>query len=598
MPETIEDRLLAAVAFHNAFDLVAAQSAYREILEIDPLEPDALHLLGVTFSQQGLPESAIPLIQKSININPKNVLAHSNLGNAFQMTGQFKQAIGCYESGLVIDPNNADTLFNRGVALLSDERKAEALSSFQSAATHRPSFASAHFQCGKLHYFFGQMVDAVVSFDHVILEEKSHKEAHFIRGNALHGLGKNLDAIVSYDLAIALDVEYAEAYYNRGISLQLIHQNDDALDSYRQAIRIRPFYPEALNNQGNTLQSLGLYKEALNSYATAQEIFPEYADAHWNEALCHLKTGDFEKGWEKYEWRWDNAISNPYSRVFDEPLWHGSESLVGKTIRLHSEQGFGDTIQFCRYAEMVAQRGGIITLDVQPSLVALMENVAGVQQVISQGDGLEGGLAPFDFHCPLLSLPLAFGTRMSSIPSAQAYLQSEDALDEGWLQFLGLKNKPRIGLVWTGSKFNQNDHARSLPLLELVRILRSDVDWFSLQNETPQEHLPLLEQYGVRHFDQALNSFSDTAALISQMDLVISVDTSVAHLAAALGKPTWVLLAHSSDFRWLLGRNDSPWYPSMRLFRQTDQGNWAGVLDRILAKTERYFDLSSTKFAH
>jgi hypothetical protein len=333
------------------------------------------------------------------------------------------------------------------------------------------------------------------------------------------------------------------------------------------------------------LQSLELFQAALDCYALAQDFAPGYGDAHWNEALCRLKTGDFEEGWKKYEWRLENSITNPLQRNFAQPLWSGAEDLMGKSILLHSEQGLGDTIQFCRYAEMVAQRGGDVTLEVDPSLMLLLKNVAGVKHIVSTGNADE-----YDFHCPLLSLPLAFDTRLSTIPASQFYLESDRALDLCWDEKLGKKSMLRIGLVWSGNPGNPNDYARSLSLSMLAPLLRKDVEWFCLHKDLSCDSEIFLLQHGIANFSADLSNFAETAALISQMDLVISVDTAVAHLAAALGKPTWVLLAQSADFRWLLGRRDSPWYPSVRLFRQASSGDWAGVLTNLSQQIELQFD--------
>jgi tetratricopeptide (TPR) repeat protein len=516
-PESKNTLLQAAMALHNQGLLSEAQQGYQAVLALDAQEADALHLLGVSYFQQGLPDLAIPLIWASLQQNPANALAYGNLGNAFQAKEAYKEAIDCYDVALGAWPDFTD--------------------------------------------------------------------AHFQRGNALYRLGRNPEAIASYDQAIDRDLAHAEAYFNRGVSQQLMARHDDALGSYRQAIRIKPGYVEALNNQGNTLQSLELFQDALDSYALAQGLAPGYGDAHWNEALCRLKTGDFEEGWKKYEWRWDNHISNPLQRLFAQPLWSGAQALSGKSILLHAEQGFGDTIQFCRYAEMVALRGAEVTLEVQPSLMALLKNVAGVKQIVSTGNA-----GKYDFHCPLLSLPLAFDTRLSSIPASRYYLASDRRLDLLWGNKLGKKTLPRIGLVWSGNPANPNDLARSAPLLALPQLLRQDIQWYCLHKELSVDSENFLQQHAVQYFSADLTNFSETASLISQMDLVISVDTAVAHLAAALGKPTWLLLAHCADFRWLLGRRDSPWYPSMRLFRQASSGDWEGVFACLIGQIALQFD--------
>jgi hypothetical protein len=301
-------------------------------------------------------------------------------------------------------------------------------------------------------------------------------------------------------------------------------------------------------------------------------------EAHWNEALLRLLTGDFSRGWAKYEWRWRNESLALSTRNFSQPLWLGAEAIDGKTILLHSEQGLGDTIQFCRYVPLVAARGARVILEVERPLHEIMTNLAGATEVISKGDALPD----FDFHCPLLSLPLAFGTHLETIPSLTSYLRAPGQTLKHWQARLGPKARPRIGLVWSGRPAHKNDQNRSISLRSLLPLLDIEATFVSLQKDVRSDDAAVLKECNdVLHFGDELKDFSDTAALILQLDLVISVDTSVAHLAGALGEPVWILLPYNPDWRWLLDRDDSPWYPSARLFRQQQIGNWAGVIDQV-----------------
>ncbi len=516
---------------------------------------------------------------------PGSVEALNARAYTLQQAGRSAEALSSYSISLDYAPDCAETLNNRGVVLQSLDRSEDALASYDLALAVDGEHVEAHFNRGNSLYALGRQETALASYDRALNLRPGYAEAHNNRGNVLHDLGRDIEAIASYDDAIELDLDYAQAFFNRGVTLQFMERSEEALASYANAIQIRPDYAEALNNQGNTLQNLDLYQDALASYGQAQQIEPDYGDAHWNEALCRLKIGDFDKGWEKYEWRWQNSISNPEKRLFSQPLWHGNEDLRGKKILLHAEQGFGDTIQFCRYARMVAQRGAKITLEVQPSLKALLKDIEGVTNIVDVIDA-----AQYDFHCPLLSLPFAFGTRLSTIPASLSYIRGDPLLDLFWHDKLGRKSSPRVGLVWAGSKNNKNDRARSIPLLELSRILRNDIDWFSLQKELPPDSESFLNQRGIEHFEDCLATFSDTAAVIGQMDIVISVDTAVAHLAAALGKPTWLLLPQHADFRWLLGRRDSPWYPTVRVFRQPTSGDWTGVFASLTRQLALHVD--------
>jgi tetratricopeptide (TPR) repeat protein len=617
-----KDPLQNAVAFHQAGEILQAQHLYQAILATSPLDADALHLLGVTFFQQGSLDQALKLIGESLEINPHNCLAYTNIGNVFQRLQRHQDAINCYDCALTIDPAHADAFFNRGIALQSVHRNPEALTSFENAITLNPDNAEAynlrgnilqsqgreqaalesydealnadhncvdaHFNRGNSLYALGQFENALSSFDDALLLRPAFAAAHNNRGNLLHTLQRDGEAVASYDVAIALDPDYAQAFFNRGVALQFMDRNLEASASYADAIKIKPDYAEAFNNQGNVFQNMNLYQNALNAYHQAQTIDPEYGDAHWNEALCRLKTGDFENGWEKYEWRWQNSISNPSKQQFIHPLWQGKENLDGKTILLHSEQGLGDTIQFFRYAAMVSKLGAKTLLQVHPSLAVLLRNRLRGVKILSRAATEE-----YDFHCPLLSLPLAFNTKLWAIPASPSYLFSDPAISTLWQNKIGLKNYPRVGLVWSGNKQNANDHQRSAALLEFAKLFRHDIQWFSLQKEISNDEDSWLKMHGVNHYGNQLNSFSETAALIEQMDLVISVDTAVAHLAAAMGKPTWVLLAHNADFRWLLGRSDSPWYPSVQLFRQPEIGDWSTVFARLIQHMRFLFGVQS-----
>jgi len=674
----LDDRLSAALGHHQAGRLMEAQFGYQAVLADDARNADALHLLGVTYFQQGAADKAIQFILASLLINPDNALAHTNAGNAFQLKGLYEESIGCYDRALGLAPHHADAAYNRGMALRCLHRDQEALGSFDQALVDNPSHVESHFQRGATlqvllrheqallnfdlvlvaipeHHgalegrgntlqklgrpeeallAYGRSLalwpgsaetlnnqglvlealhrslDAVASFDLAIAAEAGFAEAHFNRGNslfalarydtavdgydralglrpryaealnnrgnAMQGLGQSGQAIASYNEAIDVDQDYAEAFFNRGVAQQSLGQHEAALTSYDRALQLLPGYAEALNNRGNTLQSLEVFQEAQESYQQAYALRPDYGDAHWNEALCRLKTGDFDRGWEQYEWRWQNAVSNPSKRSFLEPLWLGAEDLRGKRILIHAEQGFGDTIQFCRYIKLVAALGATVTLEVDPALSRLLRDLEGMTHLVSPGEA-----GTYDYHCPLLSLPLAFGTKLHTIPVNRAYLTGDASNEQAWHQRLGERTLPRVGLAWAGNKLNQNDPRRSIQVGDLAALIRPDLHWFSLQKEASPEDDAFLRHHHIPHHGQDLTSFSETATLISQLDVVISVDTAVAHLAAAMGKPTWILLPHVADFRWLLGRRDSPWYPSARLFRQPGHGDWAGALRQV-----------------
>jgi hypothetical protein len=306
--------------------------------------------------------------------------------------------------------------------------------------------------------------------------------------------------------------------------------------------------------------------------------------------LCHLLLGNFKDGWQGYEWRWKNKSIKSFksNRSFPQPLWLGAESLAEKTILLHAEQGLGDTIQFCRYIPLVAQLGAKVILEVQRPLLKLFKDLEGVSQIIAAGDMLPA----FDYQCPLLSLPLAFKTELHTIPPIAQHITSDTDKVTKWQTKLGEKTQPRVGLVWSGSAGHQNDHNRSLSLSQLLSHLPSNIEYVCLQKEIRAIDKELLAQHTqIKYFGDALEDFTDTAALCELVDLVISVDTSVAHLAGTLGKPAWVLVTLTPDWRWLLERDDSPWYPSVKVYRQDKANDWNGVLDRARSDLEKRFDL-------
>ena len=409
------------------------------------------------------------------------------------------------------------------------------------------------------------------------------------RANALYELKRFEEALASCDRALTLRPDYAEALLNRGATLHELKRFEEALESYDRALMLRPDYAEALSNRGWTLHELKRFDEALASYDRALMLRPDYADAHFNEACCRMLIGDFNRGWEKNEWRWETGQARNTKRNFAQPLWVGSNEITGKTILLHAEQGFGDTIQFCRYVPLVTQRAARVILEVQRPLHGLMCTLPGATRIISRGDPLPD----FDMHCPLFSLPLALGTRLETIPSRVPYLTPSGAHLEKWKRRLPASGGARVGISWAGNPKFRTDFNRSIGLRPLLPLLaQTGVQFFGLQKDLREGDRELLRQNPqIVYLGDEIQSFDDTAAIISLMDLVISSDTSIVHLAGALGKPTWVLLQFVPDWRWLLDRDDSPWYPTARLFRQDDTREWDNVIARVDAALHDFVSL-------
>ena len=390
---------------------------------------------------------------------------------------------------------------------------------------------------------------------------------------------KNFDeAIACFERAIQVAPTAAAAYMNYANALIGQHRFDDAIRFLYQAIQIDPNYAEAFTNLGSALKNIGRFVDALEQYDQAVQLGPLLSEAHQNKGLLQLLLGDFLNGWRAYEWRWRCKDRFRARRDFEQPLWLGEESLSGKTILLHSEQGLGDAIQFCRYIPLVAALGARVVFELPGSLVGLLRGVEGVDRFVVLGEVLP----EVDFHCPLMSLPLAFGTTLGSIPLPARGIDADAGKTAFWSGRLGEKTRPRIGVVWSGNSQHANDHNRSISLPKLLSHLPAGYEYVSLQREVRESDQSVLDSsFQIRHFGYELEDFTDTAALCGLMDLVISVDTSVAHLSATMARPTWILLPYLPDWRWLLGRQDSPWYPSARLFRQACAGDWGSVLSEL-----------------
>ncbi|MFI4954557.1 MAG: tetratricopeptide repeat protein [Gammaproteobacteria bacterium] len=554
------DLFAQAVALHRAGNLDEAEKIYKKLLASHPKDAKAIALLGALQVQRGNSEEAIELLENAIILNPNEAGVYNNLGIALTNINKYSAAVISFDKAVAINPNYAEAYNNRGVALYNLKQDDEALESCDKAIALSPSYA----------------------------------ETYNTRGVVLCHLKRGSDALISCDKAIAINPNFSQAYNTRGIALQHLKRYEEALKSYDKAIAINPNLAEAYNNRGITLYHLKQYSEALKSYDKAIAINPNNPDAYWSKGLLALLLGDYKEGWKLHEWRWKRSSierDGDEVKIFQKPLWLGKESLTRKTIFIHAEKGLGDTIQFCRYAPMVEALGAKVILYVPTSLINLVSTLKGTLHVITHGSPIPD----FDFHCPLMSLPLALGTLLDTIPADVPYLHVTPEKLKLWRDNLGLKVKPRIGLVWSGNPEHKHDNNRSIALKLLTPLLNFDFDFYALQTEIKPEDEMVLEKSRIISFKNNLKDFSDTAALISEMDIVISVDTSVAHLVGALGKNVWILLHAEPDFRWMLNREDSPWYPTARLFRQHDLGDWESVIAKVNAELAAFSSNSDLK---
>lgn len=592
----------------------AALADYDRALDASPLLLDALCNRGAALRALGRLHDALDTYERALTVDPRSFESLYNLGNVLRDLQRPADALLNYERALELAPNHPDILSVKGRTLVELGRPKEALACFNEAIATRPDSVEALYNSAVALERLGRAEEAMQRCERALKLDSRHAKAHATRGNALLHLKRYEEALADYaraldiepgavdvlcnqgtalrqlerhdaalqcyDAALAANAQCAEAWSNRGNVLQDLHRYDDALASFERALAINPKYAMAWFNRGSVLLEMLRFDDALASFDQAIAFDPNYVDAHFAQGFIHLRNGDFARGWPKYEWRLRDPKSEHRDRVFARPRWTGTESLDGRTILIHAEQGFGDTIQFCRYAERLADAGARVVLEVQPALRSLLASLRGPAQVVARGEPLPD----HDFHCPLLSLPFAFQTDAATIPGKTPYLQADPGQVRDWEDRLGARRSLRVGLAWSGNPEHRNDRNRSIALAELMPLLDLDVEWISLQKVVHERDAALLERAPIDRFDAELRDFSDTAALIRSLDLVVSVDTAVAHLAGALDRPVWILVTHLSEWRWLSERNDSPWYPSARLFRQPAAGRWPDVIEAVRAE--------------
>ncbi|HQR70639.1 MAG TPA: tetratricopeptide repeat-containing glycosyltransferase family protein [Burkholderiaceae bacterium] len=406
-----------------------------------------------------------------------------------------------------------------------------------------------------------------------------HVPARLGRALSLAELGEHSRALKMLERLTAAHPQSAELHYNKGCVLGKMGRYDGEMAAYRKALSIAPDFTVARVNLGVALRDLHRFDEALQEFGRALEIDADHAGARTNRAQTNLLLGHLESGWREYEWRW---LDGGQSHNFDPAtLWKGDQPIAGKTVLLHFEQGLGDTLQFVRYADLLVHAGARVVLRVQDALLPLLRDYPGVAQVIGENDAVPA----FDLHCPLLTLPLAFRTGAKTIPAAVPYLKADPQRSAQWRAVIDtLPRRPRVGIAWAGSRHHPDDRNRSIPFAELAPLFATRASFVSLQKDVRESDRASITRFAsLLDVSGRLETYADTAALISQLDLVISVDTSVAHLAGALGVPVWVALPFTPDWRWQLNRSDSPWYPQARLFRQSTRGNWKSVVDAMTA---------------
>ena len=497
-------------------------------------------------------------------------------------TGDLQHAAEGYLEILRDHPDNTDALFMLGLMSAQTRNLDLAAEYFLETIKTASSHIGAYYNLGNVYRDKGRINDAFRCYQRVIQLNPMHAEAYINLGVIHRTQGRFHEEIQCYQKAIQINPSSAEAFFNLGHVFFDKGQFDKALACYEKVVLLQPSFVHAYMNLGLILRIRGRHEEALSCYQKAIQLNPDDAAAHWNLSNVLLLLGKYAEGWSEFEWFRKTEDCIKRQRNFTQPVWNGSD-IQNRTILLHAEEGFGDTLQFIRYASLVADRGANVIIECQKELVSLVKNIEGIKDVVPDG----GPLSAFDIHCPLMSLPGIFHTTLEDIPARMPYLTADPSSVEKWGRRLQHDGSPlKIGLIWSGGGLPLKKSA-SLDMFSPLGKLK-DVTFYSLQKGPPAEQAKNSPE-GMIFVDYTdeLHDFSDTAAFIENLDLVISVDTAVAHLSGALGKPVWTLLPFVPDWRWLLDREDSPWYPSMKLFRQPSLEDWKSVIDKVLDNLRR-----------
>jgi tetratricopeptide (TPR) repeat protein len=574
-------------ALHGLGRSQDAAASYGQVIALKPTAR-AYYNHGVMLRDLGRTEEALASFAEATARDGTYAEAHCSQGIALRELGRPREALVSLDRALALKPAYAEAHYERAVALRELKQPAAALESYDRAIALKPGDADAHSNRGNALTDLKRYEEALESYRRAIALKPDYAEAYSNQMVALRELKRPQEALAACDQAIALKPDYAEAHNNRAGALYEFQRLDEVLESCDRAIALKPGYAEAHSNRGSVLHQLRRPQEALDAFDRAIVLKPAYAEAHYHQAMVQLMLGDYAKAWLQYEWRWKTVQFEEAVRAFEAPLWLGREDIRGRTILLHAEQGLGDALQFFRYAPKVAALGATVILEVYAGLERLAARLDGVSQVVTRG----APLPPHDFQTPLMSLPLALGLEPEA--DGAPYLSADPQAAAAWSARLGDGAGLRVGLCWAGGTRPDQpiahtiDKRRSLRLESFAPLAGiAGVQIYSLQKGPPSAQLaeigsgwpgpPIID------LTADLNDFADTADLAANLDLVISCDTSTAHLAGGLGKPLWVLNRYDACWRWLADREDSPWYPSARLFQQKSPGDWDGVIEEVRA---------------
>ena len=572
---TIQEALAVAVQQHQRGQLAMAARIYRRILTLDPAHSDALHLMALITRRSGQPQAALRMMRRALLLAPDTAEIRLNLGNLLRDLGS--GAAAAYHSAIALRPDLAVLQESLGGLLRAQGRLTGAECVYRRAIRLNPAGAEGHNGLANVLQERDILDGAVAAYRRGLAIDPNHIASCNNLGIALRGLDHPIEAMAWHQRAVALDPTFAAGHTSFGLSLQEQGRLEEARQAHARAVVVDPAFAGGYANHATAQLNGNRAIDAIAGFRRAILVDPASPDAHRNLGMALLVAGRFEEGWREYEWRL-RCKDAPTHATMAKPRWAG-EPLDGRRILLHGEQGLGDALQFCRYVPMVAARGGRVILGLPAALERVMAGLPGVERFVS-------GQLPtdaFDLHLPMLSLGEVFGTQMDSIPHRVPYLTAEPDLAARWGErLMGLAGL-KVGIVWAGSPTHGNDKNRSIGLAPFARLAAiPGVSLVSIQKgptegqaANPPGGFPLL------NLSPDIGDFADTAAIMAGLDLVVCVDTSVAHLAGALGVPVWVMVPFAPDWRWMLDRDDSPWYPTMRLFRQDRPGSWDNAMDRL-----------------
>ena len=569
-----------AELLRRAGRMTEAVADYDLALMLGAPSPDLHHARGVVLAALGRTAEALSAYDMAIVFEADNAKTHGNRGVALETLGRTEDAVLAYRTALKLDPAYRHAHHNLGSALLKLKNYEAAADSLQRALQIDATAPETWNLLGMAYCDLSRYDEALICFDSALLLRPAYAEAHNNRAIALRWLRRFDEAVESASKAFALDPAMAAALNSRGSAQMRLNHYEDALLDFNAALALQPRFAGAFLNRGTALEALGEVEAAIADFQEALRLEPDIPDGAFNLGLANLRQGDYREGFQRYERRWDKRTGPflPYPR---ERLWQG-QPVEGLTVFITAEQGFGDMIQFCRFAADVAARGARVVLQVHPPLKRLMQSLNGPVQVV----GTDEAAPAFDLYCPAMSLPRVLDLDQAGVARG-AYLSAREGDLAVWQDSLGETGGLRVGLAWAGNPFHENDHNRSAPLEALAPLSGRGFDLISLQKDHNWADAGRMEAAGVHAFDAHLHDFSDTAGLIAACDAVVAVDTAAAHLAAAMGKPTFILLPKVSDWRWMDARTDTPWYPSARLCRQAVADDWTAPIAAVVEGLEK-----------